>query len=786
MHHTEESLRKICYDYYQANQNVVESWHVSDYVKGAIIPPYTNIRCTAQQLQLSLINNRLPTIIWSRAHIEGIILCRALNLKAIQVIEAIADPDGGGITLGYYCINQTTYQQTTSADFSLNVPTLIVSKEDLHFVPLLASNGVNDLTFISPLRCAILNRNLSAVKCLLALGKPVLIERNRQSQPVFHTAILAGHLEIIQAIYEAASNQERSQFFSDQDAQGDTVWHLSIRVGDFECFSWLLDKCLKLLQQLNNINQRLTALINVKNYTGEIPLQTAVRQRDMRSVDILCHTPSLSFWNNNEGHAALQLARSDQQMPPAIVKDLSSTKINYCINAVEEHLKAYLNNDKVHKPYIHHWVDRLEKILSEEEFADIREKIITTPIGQPLQKIIEKLAAAICNAIRDKYKSKEDIELLKNDVNAQLYQRWDFLLKECVLNTIKVVETPLATERPGHFRPSKKSDRHRAFTRALKAGLRDYFYVSRALYEGEVLKNDETFNSFKAIFNISAPAITEVTSKVPVGAPIGIIMSVLSASLELISQMRKKTNKIEAGRFVQAFGDCGPNATAKGTKNIEMDTEKLKIICEVLYQRYRDQIEQCTVGYEADTIKLTPTSGVYVLAKAMADRIFQHIITEGSLLMNDEHGIWQTLTDKLKNLGKGKDVYREDVKIALPARCVLAVVLEQVGTDTSDEVELEGWVKNKMRTKEQWYAGGILSKTGLKLERNHQELYIRTETSAEESLHSKYGFCYVSEEMETLNEMKTRGFTKASNTLRDERSEIVVEEANPQNVCSIM
>lgn len=82
-------------------------------------------------------------------------------------------------------------------------------------------------------------------------------------------------------------------------------------------------------------------IFSEQNHAGDIPLKVAVQTHNVPIVDSLCHLPGIGFWNNNQAHNALKLAMVDENMPSAIVSEMTASKVTHCVSLVKAHMEAY-------------------------------------------------------------------------------------------------------------------------------------------------------------------------------------------------------------------------------------------------------------------------------------------------------------------------------------------------------------------------------------------------------------------------------------------------------------
>lgn len=131
--YTEQYLRDCCFEFFVNNPDFVNALHCQDYDKNANPQPYKMIIHRA--------NSRKDNIIWGRSQVEGIILCCALTenlLPAIHIVEFIIDPDNFKYIPAYQRVTKNGIEPVNSENFyQENIPVLMVTQEDLHFIPAL-------------------------------------------------------------------------------------------------------------------------------------------------------------------------------------------------------------------------------------------------------------------------------------------------------------------------------------------------------------------------------------------------------------------------------------------------------------------------------------------------------------------------------------------------------------------------------------------------------------------------------------------------------------------------
>jgi hypothetical protein len=376
----------------------------------------------------------------------------------------------------------------------------------------------------------------------------------------------------------------------------------------------------------------------------------------------------------------------------------------------------------------------------EEKFRDIREVILEQDLFQEFtfkQNFINDLTKKITANMND----QQYLNSLRKD-NFCLQ-----VLKESIMNaTLSKLQSPAGSL---FFAKPKESKtiKQRAFCRVVKNALIEYYFVSRALYEQKVDPASGVFDEIKGAVEIIVPSIAGVTGIIG-----GLIATGGVAMLKFIKFVKDKNTRWQAARFVEAFGVAGPNAVKDEEKGIRIDHDKVKAVTDILYKRYCDQIEQCTlsvVGQDGNTISLTKGDGIAALAQCMADRIFKHIINGGSKNSGQDKNIIVKFWDAMISIFDEKDVYVETKNFSITERCIFALFKEDEGKDF--EILTETTIKNPKLSK--WQAGGVLVKTGLKIfdeSTNTYKLYVRIGEEKVASLHDEYGFCYIENEIEFI------------------------------------
>lgn len=134
--HSEKSLRMVCYTYYMENKEAVD-----ELFKGqneGSTKEYDKVLYTKPELDEAF-DQTAP--IWGRPHIEGVILCRALNLQEIVVLESLIDPITTNpvpkfIKITPDGISDLSIEEGNEFIRSQKSPVLVGSQGELHFVPL--------------------------------------------------------------------------------------------------------------------------------------------------------------------------------------------------------------------------------------------------------------------------------------------------------------------------------------------------------------------------------------------------------------------------------------------------------------------------------------------------------------------------------------------------------------------------------------------------------------------------------------------------------------------------
>ena len=138
--HIEKTLRMVCHKYTLENEDAVYKLNDADYVGTDRGDQYLMVQYTKTELDQHFYN-RSP--IWGRAHVEGIILCNALNLEGILTLEIMDDPNSPEAPKipGFIMTNKdkSSTIDRNDAEFLMknpNIPMLVVEQKSLHYVPL--------------------------------------------------------------------------------------------------------------------------------------------------------------------------------------------------------------------------------------------------------------------------------------------------------------------------------------------------------------------------------------------------------------------------------------------------------------------------------------------------------------------------------------------------------------------------------------------------------------------------------------------------------------------------
>jgi hypothetical protein len=131
--YTEKSLRLACCDYVSKNSSAAISLINAD--------KNSNISLANYDEEMDKTGEEIEVPQWGRTDVEGIMLCRQLDLDKFYVYEIGKDLDGHE----FYSLCEVTKEKVINiglSDLDLNKPTLIV--KDLHFVPILPKNKINN------------------------------------------------------------------------------------------------------------------------------------------------------------------------------------------------------------------------------------------------------------------------------------------------------------------------------------------------------------------------------------------------------------------------------------------------------------------------------------------------------------------------------------------------------------------------------------------------------------------------------------------------------------------
>ena len=141
--YSEKSLREKCHQYWSAYKVQTEELLALDSNGVDHIEEYGFIQYTNLELKEHF-NHRPP--IWGRYFIEGVILCRQLKLEVLYIIDLINNPNGDTPIKAYQKVTKQgsspiDEEGASKINFSSN-PCLVVSQEELHFVPILPKREV--------------------------------------------------------------------------------------------------------------------------------------------------------------------------------------------------------------------------------------------------------------------------------------------------------------------------------------------------------------------------------------------------------------------------------------------------------------------------------------------------------------------------------------------------------------------------------------------------------------------------------------------------------------------
>lgn len=146
--YTEKSLRVLCHEFYLANKEKIDEWNKED---GGLeqSEEYLMVQYTNPELE-GYFHGRPP--VWGRGNVEGRILCEKLNLVAIHLIELVADPESHQPIVVHHLITKEKMNQVEESDapgYRENIPILVVSQKDLHFIPVFSDDVDLEEDFLS-------------------------------------------------------------------------------------------------------------------------------------------------------------------------------------------------------------------------------------------------------------------------------------------------------------------------------------------------------------------------------------------------------------------------------------------------------------------------------------------------------------------------------------------------------------------------------------------------------------------------------------------------------------
>ena len=144
---TGKYLRMLCHEFYQENKKLVADWELKDNGEKAASEDkydqyeyvYSKIQYTADECD-SLFNQDI--CIWGRPWVEGIILCRKVDLRCICFIEVFQEPITGNPVISYHIVDRDGYKSSMSEEAGRalvaegDIPILVNAQGKLHFVPL--------------------------------------------------------------------------------------------------------------------------------------------------------------------------------------------------------------------------------------------------------------------------------------------------------------------------------------------------------------------------------------------------------------------------------------------------------------------------------------------------------------------------------------------------------------------------------------------------------------------------------------------------------------------------
>lgn len=136
----EKLLRQACHRFYINNKALVDKWNAEDSSTFLEKDEYNLVQYSSAELSQHF-NHRSP--IWGRPAIEGVMLCRELELHGILTLEILLDVDTQQLVAGYFLANKENYKQLTDEQViqqllaDKSIPKLAVGQKSLHFVPIL-------------------------------------------------------------------------------------------------------------------------------------------------------------------------------------------------------------------------------------------------------------------------------------------------------------------------------------------------------------------------------------------------------------------------------------------------------------------------------------------------------------------------------------------------------------------------------------------------------------------------------------------------------------------------
>lgn len=145
---TAKYLRTLCHEFYSKadNKKLVDEWNKQDFGGAETKNDYWFVQYTASECERDF-HGRAP--IWGRPNVEGVILCKQLDLEAILVIEIFDNIDEKNIAIGFNLINQEKSRTIDEQEAQQwldtpNIPVLVVTGNSLHFVPLTGQQRINE------------------------------------------------------------------------------------------------------------------------------------------------------------------------------------------------------------------------------------------------------------------------------------------------------------------------------------------------------------------------------------------------------------------------------------------------------------------------------------------------------------------------------------------------------------------------------------------------------------------------------------------------------------------